>query len=109
MIGLLGTWFGSSVSENEAHDHGEILTRVFTSAEGAGAQKAAPRRKDSPSLSLMQVMDLSPSHGSGQGAHSSRWANLKQIVTGRRGKEEGAVTERHFSQMEAKWSHQDFL
>ena len=40
-------------------------------------------------LSLMQVMSLSPSHGSGQGAHSSWLANLKQIVTGRRGKEEG--------------------
>ena len=36
----------------------------------------------------MQVMYLCPSHWSGQGAHSSRLANLKQIVTGRRGKEE---------------------
>ena len=35
-------------------------------------------------------MHLSPSPGSGQGAHSSRLAHLKQTVTGRRGKEEGA-------------------
>ena len=34
-------------------------------------------------------MYLYPSHWSGQGAHSSRLANLKQIVTGRIGKEEG--------------------
>ena len=34
-------------------------------------------------------MYLSPSHWSGQGPHSSQLANLKQTVTGRRGKEEG--------------------
>ena len=34
-------------------------------------------------------MDLPPSHGSGQGAHSSQVAHLKQIVAGRRGEEEG--------------------
>ena len=33
-------------------------------------------------------MYLSPSHWSGQGTHSSRLANLKQIVTGRRRKDE---------------------
>ena len=48
----------------------------------------ALRRKDPPYVSLTQVMVLSPSHWSGQAAHSSRLANLKQIVTGRRGKEE---------------------
>ena len=51
-------------------------------------KKCAQRRKDPPYLSLVQVMYLSPSHWSGQGAHSSWLANLKQIVTGRRGKEE---------------------
>jgi len=50
-------------------------------------KKHAQRRKDPSYLSLTQVMYLSPSHGSGQGAHSSQLANLKQIVTGRREKE----------------------
>ena len=39
----------------------------------------------------MQVMYLSPFHWSGQGAHSSWLANLKQIVIGSRGKEEGVA------------------
>ena len=52
-------------------------------------KKHPQRRKDPPYLSLTQVMYLSPSHWSGQGTHSSQLANLKQIVTGRRGKEEG--------------------
>ena len=51
-------------------------------------KKLEQRRKDPLYLSLTQVMYLSPSHRSGQGAHSSPLANLKQIVTGRRGKEE---------------------
>ena len=46
-------------------------------------QKGA--RKDPPYLSLTQLMNLSPPHWSGQGAHSFQLANLKQIVTGRRG------------------------
>ena len=47
-------------------------------------------KKKRPShVSLTQGMYLSPSHGSGQGGHSSRLANLKQSVLGRRGKEEG--------------------
>ena len=33
LLELLGTWLGSSVSENETHEHGEISTRLFTSAE----------------------------------------------------------------------------
>ena len=37
---LLGTWLGSSVSKKETHEHGEISTRLLTSAEGA--QKARP-------------------------------------------------------------------
>ena len=62
------------MSESETHEHGEISTRLFTSAEGHY-------------LSLTQVVYLSPSHWSGQGAYSSGLANLQQIVTGRRGKE----------------------
>ena len=61
-------------------------------------------------------MGLSPSHRSGQGAHSSRLANLKQIVTGRREKEEGllqegvsAKTESAKTETGAKWSNQDVL
>ena len=37
----------------------------------------------------MQVAYLSPFHWSGQGEHSSWLANLKEIVTGRIGKEGG--------------------
>ena len=50
-------------------------------------KKGTQRRKDPPYLCLTQVMYLSPSHWSGQGTHSSWLANLKQIVTGKRGKE----------------------
>ena len=85
---MLGTWLGSSVSKNETHEHGEISTRPLTSAEGHRYSK-----KRVPCLSLMQVIYLSPSHRSGQGAHSSQLANLKQIVTGRRGKGEGVWQE----------------
>jgi len=60
----------------------------MTSAEGQDAQKAC--QEDPAYLSLKQVVYLSPSHWSGQGAHSSQLANLKQIVTGRRGKGGGA-------------------
>ena len=47
------------------------------------------RRKGppTPNLSLMQAVYLSPSHWSGQCAHSSWLTILKQIVTGRGGKE----------------------
>ena len=37
----------------------------------------------------MQVIYLSPSHRSNQGTHSCQLANLKQIFTGKLGKEEG--------------------
>ena len=72
-------------------------------------KKCTPRRKDPPCLSLTRVMYLSPSHGSGQGAHSSWMADLKQTVTGRRRKEDwggggggGGVTGRCFSQNRSK-------
>ena len=58
--------------------------------KGAGTPKSAhTKQRTLPYLSLIQVLYLSPFHRSGQGAHSSQLANLKQIVTGRRGKEEG--------------------
>ena len=103
--GLLGRWLRSSLSENETHEHREISTRLFTSAEGH-----AQRRKHPPYLlSLTQVMYLSPSHWSGQSAHSSGLANLKQIVTGRRGKEGEALQEGISAKTSVKWSNQDFL
>ena len=58
--------------------------------------------KERPSLfTLAPGRDLSPPHGSGQGAHSSRLANMKQIVTGRRGKGRG-VAGRRFSRSQSK-------
>ena len=58
--------------------------------KGAGTPKSArAEQRTLPYLSLTQVMCLSPSHWSGQGAHSSQFADLKQIVTGKRGKEDG--------------------
>lgn len=60
--------------------------------KGAGTPKSVrAEQRTLPYLSLTQVMYLSPSHGSGQGAHSSRLANLEQIVTGKIGKEEGGL------------------
>ena len=81
----MGAWLGSSVSKNKTREHGEISTRLFTSAEGRRCPKSEQRRKDPPCVSPAQVMSLSPSQGSGQGPHSSQLANLKQIVTERRG------------------------
>ena len=63
------------------------------------------KQKTLPYLSLMQVIYLSPSHRSGQGTQYSQLANLKEIITGRREKEEGDVAGR---QTGAKWSNQDF-
>ena len=47
---LLGRRLGSSVSENETHEHGEILTRLFTSAEGRGYSKST--RKEEKTLPM---------------------------------------------------------
>ena len=69
------------MSENETHEHGEISTRLFTSAEGQVLKKCMQRRKDPPYLSLRQAMYLSPSHWSG-------WL-IRNKATGRRGKEGG--------------------
>ena len=63
------------------------------------------REKKRPSLFIPNAGDP---HGSGQGAHSSRLADLKQSVSGRKGKEEGSQ-EGVSAKTRAKWSHQDFL
>ena len=50
-VGMLGTWFGSSVLKNGTHEHGEISTKLFTSAEGRGySNKPALQTKDPPLL-----------------------------------------------------------
>ena len=78
------------MSESETHEHGEILTRLFTSAEGRGCSKSRHERGKTPPPFVPNTGGISvPFHWSGQGAHSTLLANLKQIVTGRRGKEEG--------------------
>ena len=38
---VLGTWLRWSVSKNKTQEHGEISTRLFTSAEGRGCSKRA--------------------------------------------------------------------
>ena len=47
LLELLGTWLGSSVSENETHEHGENSTRLFTSAEGHGYSKSTCKEEES--------------------------------------------------------------
>lgn len=76
--------------------------------KGVGTPESVPtEQRTLPYLSLMQVIYQSPSHWSGQGAHSSPLANLKHIVTGRRGKGQGRGSQE--GKAGAKWSHQDFL
>ena len=79
------------MSESETHEHGEIWTRLFLLQEGAGAQKAPAKKKGPSLLTLTQARGLSPSRGSGQGAHSSQLAHSEHIGAGRSGKEEGAA------------------
>ena len=69
--------------------------------KGAGAQKARTKKKR-PSLFIPNAGDVPvPFPLVRSGAHS--WlANLKQIVTGRRGKEEGGVAGSLFSQNQSK-------
>ena len=71
-------------------------------------RKRLRKRQDPPYGSLTQGMDLSPSHGSGQGAHSPQVAHLKQIVAGRRGAEEG-VAGRRFSPNQSTTESPRFL
>lgn len=73
---LLGTWLGWSVLKNETHEQGETATRLFTCAEGRGSSKKHVRPTKDPPLLVPNAGDVpSPSHGSGQGAHSSRVAH----------------------------------
>jgi len=71
-------------------------------------QKACPKKKRSPSLSLMQGEYLSPFHWSGQGAHSSWLANWNKLLVGEEGKRMGSQ-EGISVEAGAKWSNQDFL
>ena len=100
---MLGTWLGLSVSENYTHEH-----KALYLCKRVRVLKKHAQRKDSPYLSLMQVMYLSPSHWSGQVTHSSWLANLKEIVTGRRGKGEVWVAGRCFSQNQSKMEQPRF-
>ena len=94
MVGKWDTWTRRS-------QQGSLLLQ-----KGVGAQKACAKKKR-PSLFIPKAGDyLSPSHWSSQGAHSSPLANLKQIVTGRRG---GVLQEGVLAETRAKWSNQDFL
>ena len=106
---IVGEMFRLSVLENKTHEHREISTRLFTFAEGRGYSKSTCKEEKTLPIYPKQVMYLSPSHWLGQGAHSSRLANLKQIVPGRRGKEEGGSREGISAKTRAKWSKQDFL
>ena len=47
---LLGTWLRWSVLKNERHEQGEILTRLFTSAEGRRCSKS--EHKEEKTLSI---------------------------------------------------------
>ena len=89
--------------DKEKSRQGSLLLQKGT----ATPKSVRPEQRTLPYLSLTQVMYLSPSHWSGQGAHSSLLANLKQIVTGRRGKREGQGSQE--GKTGAKWSNQDFL
>ena len=62
------------------------LDKALYMCRRAWVLKKHVQRKDPPYLSLTQVMYLSTYRWSAQGTHSSQLANLKQIVTGRRGK-----------------------
>ena len=98
-------WLRTSVTESETHEHREVSTRLFTSAEGRGCSKGTC--EEEKTLPLFPY--LSPSQWSGQGAHCSWLANLKQIVTGRRGKGWGEAEEGASGEAGKKWSNQDFL
>ena len=116
MLGESDPQLRSSVSESKTHEHREISTRLFTSAEGCKCSLSMTSRQSSkqewrrknPPLSPMRAVHLSLSHGSGQGAHSSLLANLKQIVPWRRGNE-GGVEEGVSGKAGTKWSSQGLL
>ena len=86
------TAWNVSVGKWDTWTQGDVDEALHFCRRARVLKKCVPRRKDTPYLSLEQVM-MSPSssHLSGQGAHSSQLANLKRIVTGRRRKEEGVA------------------
>lgn len=66
----VGGRLGPSVSESETREHGEMVTRLFASAQGCGTQKAHAR-KPRPSRFIPDPGDAPvPFPGSGQGAHT---------------------------------------
>ena len=87
-------WLGSSVSKSETRGQGEISTRRL-SAEGRRASEKRARPTKDPPLFIPHagagLMDLSPSHGSGQGAHSSRLAHGNKLLLGKAGKRKGVA------------------
>lgn len=75
--------------------------------KGSGTQKVHAKKKR-PSLFIPNAGDVPVStHWSGQGAHSSRLANLK-LLLGEEGKRRGSQ-EGISAETRAKWSNQDFL
>ena len=88
--GLLGTWLGSLVSKNETHAHGETLTRFLTSAEGHRHSKKCTRQTKDPPLFLPNAGDAPvPFPWVRSGRTFFPVGSLKQIVAGKRGKQEG--------------------
>ena len=98
-----------SVGKWDTWTRGDLKKPLYFWRREQVLKKHLQRRKDPPYLSLRQVMYLSPPHWSGQGARSSRLANLKQIVTGRRGKDEGGRRKVFQPKPWAKRSNQGFL
>ena len=93
------------MSENETHEQEEISIRLFTSAEGHRCSKSTcSEQRTLPYLSLMQVIYLSPSHWSGQGAHSSWLANWKKLLLQKEVKRKG-VSGGSSAKTRAKWSN----
>ena len=80
----------SSVSEHETHGQGEISTRLFASAEGHGSSKKHVCRTKDPPLFVPNAGDVPVPFPWVRSGHTFfPVGSLKQIVLGRRGKEEG--------------------
>ena len=75
-----------SVGKWDTWTRGDLDRALYFCRRARVLKKHTQRRNDPSYLSLTWVMYVSPSHWSGRGTRSSRLANLKQIVTGRRGK-----------------------
>jgi len=73
-VPCVGEWLGSSSVLKMRHvNTGDLDTALYFCRRARVLKKGVQRRKDPPYLSLTRVTFLSPSHWSGQGAHSSRW------------------------------------